>query len=224
MLLYHGSERIIEKPLFGAGKPYNDYGLGFYCTEIPDMAREWACDRERDGYINKYEITVTDDMKILNLNGEGFTVMNWLAVLLENRTFDLSSPLAMEAKEYILENFSVDYKNADLIRGYRADDSYFSFAQDFLTGQISYQQLGKAMKLGNLGEQITIKSRKAFDALCFRGFEFVPSEIWFPKKNLRRNNARREYLNAERRRRVPGELFITTIIDEEMRNNDSRLR
>ena len=32
--IYHGSDKIIEKPLFGHGKTYNDYGLGFYCTEV----------------------------------------------------------------------------------------------------------------------------------------------------------------------------------------------
>ena len=40
--LYHGSVNIIEKPLFGYGKPYNDYGLGFYCTDSLEMAKEWG--------------------------------------------------------------------------------------------------------------------------------------------------------------------------------------
>ena len=32
--IYHGSDHIIEKPQYGYGKPYNDYGVGFYCTEM----------------------------------------------------------------------------------------------------------------------------------------------------------------------------------------------
>ena len=40
--LYHGSKDIIEHPRYGAGKPYNDYGRGFYCTESLDLAKEWA--------------------------------------------------------------------------------------------------------------------------------------------------------------------------------------
>ena len=47
--LYHGSSRIIEKPVFGYGKPYNDYGLGFYCTESLEMAKEWGVGRECSG-------------------------------------------------------------------------------------------------------------------------------------------------------------------------------
>ena len=30
--LYHGSSHIVDQPKYGYGKPYNDYGLGFYCT------------------------------------------------------------------------------------------------------------------------------------------------------------------------------------------------
>ena len=48
--IYHGSSEIIEKPEFGYGKPYNDYGLGFYCTEQIDMAREWGVSKEEDGF------------------------------------------------------------------------------------------------------------------------------------------------------------------------------
>ena len=33
IILYHGSNKIIKKPVYGAGKRYNDYGSGFYCTQ-----------------------------------------------------------------------------------------------------------------------------------------------------------------------------------------------
>lgn len=46
--LYHGSPNIIEKPIYGYGKPYNDYGLGFYCTGSLDMAKEWGGGKDRD--------------------------------------------------------------------------------------------------------------------------------------------------------------------------------
>ena len=53
IIIYHGSENIIEKPEFGKGKPYNDYGRIFYCTEYIDLAIEWACDVKHGGYANK---------------------------------------------------------------------------------------------------------------------------------------------------------------------------
>ena len=137
--LYHGSNHIIEHPEFGAGKRYNDYGRGFYCTEQLDMAKEWAVGVGEDGYANCYELD-TEGLQILNLNGQGYTILHWLSVLLQNRQVDVPSVLAKDAKEYLIRNFNVDYMNYDVIVGYRADDSYFSFAQDFLNGTISYRQ------------------------------------------------------------------------------------
>ena len=40
MNIYHGSKDIIKQPEYGKGKPHNDYGLGFYCTEDIEMAKE----------------------------------------------------------------------------------------------------------------------------------------------------------------------------------------
>lgn len=222
-IIYHGSKDIIEKPKFGKGKPYNDYGLGFYCTENLTLAKEWAVDIGRDGYANIYEI---DDsmLSVLNLNDEQYTILHWLAILLENRHFDSPSSLSHEAKEYILNNFSVDYKSYDVIIGYRADDSYFSFAQDFLNGTISYRQLNNAMHLGNLGQQFVLKSKKAFDLISFIGYENASFNEWYSRKENRDKAARRDYFDTEKNKRLRGDIYITQIIDEEMNGNDARLR
>lgn len=222
-IIYHGSKDIIEKPKFGKGKPYNDYGLGFYCTENLTLAKEWAVDIGRDGYANIYEI---DDsrLSVLNLNDEQYTILHWLAILLENRHFDSPSSLSHEAKEYILNNFSVDYKSYDVIIGYRADDSYFSFAQDFLNGTISYRQLNNAMHLGNLGQQFVLKSKKAFDLISFIGYENAYFNEWYSRKENRDKAARRDYFDTEKNKRLRGDIYITQIIDEEMNDNDARLR
>lgn len=221
--IYHGSKDIIEKPVFGHGKSYNDYGLGFYCTEELDMAKEWGVDFGRNGYANIYE-TETNSLNILDLNDGKYIILNWLAILLENREFDAPSGLAADAKEYILKNFMVDYKNYDVVTGYRADDSYFSFAQDFINGTISYRQLGNALKLGNLGQQFVLKSKKAFDSVKFIGYEVAKSDEWFIKKNSRDKTARREYFNVEKNKRQHGDIYIAQIIDEEMTADDTRLR
>lgn len=222
MRIYHGSDHIIEHPQYGLGKPYNDYGLGFYCTESLDMAKEWGVQRGRDGYANAYELDA-EGLALLDLNQEGFTVLHWLAVLLENREFDIPSPLALEAKEYLLRVFAVDYESADLIRGYRADDSYFSFAQDFINGTISVQQLARAMRLGELGQQIVLKSERAFGRLAFVGSETAEKDLWHPRWEQRDRRARREYLDVERNRRQKGDLFIMQIIDEERGPDDLRI-
>lgn len=103
-------------------------------------------------------------------------MLHWLTILLENREFDTSAPLAAEAKEYLMNTFHLDYKSADIIIGYRADDSYFSFASDFINGAISYRQLCNAMRLGKLGQQFVLKSKAAFEQLEFLGYETADSK------------------------------------------------
>lgn len=221
--IYHGSCQIIECPQYGSGKPYNDYGLGFYCTDTLEMAKEWGVSLDCDGYANIYEID-TDALDILHLNSEKYCILHWLSILLENREFDVSAPLAVEAKDYILQHFKVDYEKYDAIIGYRADDSYFSFAQDFINGTISYRQLTNAMYLGKLGEQFVLKSEKAFEGLHFLGYETATCEQWYAKKMLRDQTARHQYFDVERNHRQKGDLYITQILDEEMKSDDKRLR
>ena len=221
--IFHGSEFIIEKPTFGFGKPYNDYGLGFYCTGSLDMAKEWASAKDRNGYANEYTIDC-DGLFILNLNDPKFCILHWLAVLLENRRITVTAPLARQAREYILSVFHVDYQDADCMIGYRADDSYFAFAQDFVSGAISYRQLNHAMYLGKLGLQFVLKSRNAFDRISFVRSHGVSGTEWYEKRMARDLAARNEYLNAERYRVQLGDLFVTQILTEEMKPDDPRLR
>lgn len=223
LTVYHGSNKIIEKPVFGEGNPNNDYGLGFYCTETLDLAKEWACSAETDGYANKYSLNL-DGLKILSLTSGEYNILNWLAILLENRKFRLSSDIAKQAREYIFNNFLIDYKDYDAIKGYRADDSYFSFATAFLNNTISISQLEKVMVLGKLGEQIVAVSEKAFYALSFE--EAIPAEkeIYFPKKFARDNTAREEFRNEKGRGSVLTEKYIIDIIRKGWKNDDDRLQ
>lgn len=221
--LYHGSQNIVEKPIWGYGKTYNDYGLGFYCTYDLEMAKEWGVSEKQDGFANCYDLEC-EGLKILDLNGESYGVLHWLTILLQNREFDMPSSLAVEAKDYLLRQFSVDYEEFDAIIGYRADDSYFSFAQDFVNGTISYRQLNYAMHLGKLGQQFVLKSKKAFEQLTFLGYEAAESETWYAKKMIRDKTARREYFDLERNKYQKGDIYVIQMIDEEMKADDARLR
>lgn len=221
--LFHGSANQIKKPGFGFGKRTNDYGLGFYCTESEALAKEWAVAREYDGWANRYEIDEAG-LKILNLNDAGYCILHWLTILLENRQFESEYGLPAEAKEYLSANFSVPYQSADVIIGYRADDSYFSFAQDFIAGAISYSQLTEAMRLGKLGNQYVLKSPRAFAALTYKESVAATRADWLAKKEARDTSARNEYLSGLRHKRVPGDLRIDRIIDEGIKPNDPRLQ
>ena len=224
MIIYHGSKNIIEKPEYGKGKPYNDYGRGFYCTEYLDLAKEWACDDESGGYANKYELDI-EDLKVLDLNGADYCILNWISILLSNRTFTLDTDLAIQAKEYILKNFPVQTKGFDIIKGYRADDSYFSYARDFLQNTISVKRLSQVMKLGNLGNQIVLISQKAFESIHFLGYEESAQEVYLPLRKKRDELARVAYLTDRQGSTFSSDdIYMIDIIRNGMKADDPRLQ
>jgi hypothetical protein len=194
IILYHGSEKIIKKPVLTGGKISNDYGQGFYCTKHLELAKEWAVDDERPGFVNSYEIDI-DRLRILNLNSKDYSILHWLIVLLEHRNVKINSPIARDGLDYLMKHYHVDLEDYDLILGYRADDSYFSFARAFISNTISITQLEKAMYLGELGTQYFIKSEKAFSRLKFIEAIQVDNASYYPKKMLRDENARDSFYN-----------------------------
>lgn len=218
--LYHGSEQIVEKPTYGVGKEHNDFGLAFYCTESLDLAKEWGVSSLRDGFANKYTLD-TEHLKVLNLNGQDYTILNWIAVLVEHRLFSIKTPVARRAKRYLIDNFSVNVNAYDIITGYRADDSYFDYAESFLNNGISVQQLAKAMRLGKLGEQVVIKSKYAFSKLQFEGFEVADKDTYYVKRKSRDDEANQMYL--EMLEENDDGLFIQDIIRGGITNGDPRI-
>lgn len=222
--LLHGSDHIIESPNFYAGKVNNDYGRGFYCTREIMMAREWACKQNKNGFVNRYSFE-TDGLNILNLLDEEHTVLNWIALLLKYRTFRLDNALAEDARDYIIENFSIDLGNYDVVIGYRADDSYFSFAESFIQNGLPLRSLNKALKLGKLGVQTALVSEKAFENIHFENAETVDKTIYYPKFFHRDSSARKAYREEIRNDSFyRDDIFVLDILREEMKNDDARIQ
>ena len=221
--LYHGSTKVIEKPVLGLGNPKNDYGLGFYCTENLELAKEWASTERSDGFANSYEIGF-EGLNILYLNKAPYHILNWLSILLQNRTFVISQGLPSEAKAYLLDNFLPEYEHYDLIIGYRADDSYFSFANAFLNNTISLEQLRKAMFLGKLGEQMVLKSEEAFSRLVFKKSIPVDSNLYYPKRQARDRQAREDFQNEKAVVSPSDAIYMIDILRQKWTNEDPRLQ
>ena len=223
MIVYHGSEQIIQKPVYNGSKRTNDYGYGFYTTANIELAKEWACAKNETGFANTYEADL-DKLKVLYLNSQEYNILNWLAILTKYRTYWQKSSIAEEAKDYLQEHFFIDPSAYDVIIGYRADDSYFSFAQDFIAGTISLSKLSMAMRLGKLGEQIVFKSEESFRHIRFINAEPADASTYYEKKTTRDRDARREYRNTKQSPDSINELFIIDIMREGITNGDPRLR
>ncbi len=222
LILYHGSPEIVQTPLFGKGKSYNDYGKGFYCTEHLELAKEWACAENTDGYVNKYEFD-TAGLSVLNLSSDEYTILHWLALLVEYRKFRISTPIMKRGADWLKEHFLIDLTPYDAIIGYRADDSYFSFARAFINNEISLTQLSYAMRLGKLGEQFVLKSPTAFERIKFTDYEIADNTEYYAKRKSRDDEARTAF-RAELEKNNLDSLYIRDIIREEVRPNDPRLR
>lgn len=218
--IYHGSEKNVEHPMFGEGKKNNDFGLGFYCTASEELAKEWAVSSLRDGFSNRYTLNI-EYLKILNLNSPDYTILNWIAVLVEHRLFSIKTPVARRAKQYLIDHFSVNVNAYDLIIGYRADDSYFDYAETFLNNGISVEQLARAMRLGKLGEQIVIKSKYAFSNLKYEGFDVAEKEQYYVLRKARNDEANQLYLDMLEE--DSDGLYIQDIIRGGIKNDDPRI-
>lgn len=224
LTLFHGSDHIIEKPDFHLGKTNNDYGRGFYCTEELEMAKEWACKQNNDGFANKY-ILKSDSLNILNLLDGSYNILHWLALLLKNRTFRLSSEIAEDARQYIIRNFSIDLDEYDIVIGYRADDSYFSFAESFIQNGIPLRSLNQALRLGKLGAQTALISENSFANLHFIGAESVEKSLYYSKFIERDSLARKTYREEIRNSiTYQDDIFVLDILREEMTKEDVRIQ
>ena len=218
--LFHGSEKVVKVPTFGLGRTTNDFGLGFYCTKTEDLAKEWAVSSLRDGFSNRYTLD-TEYMNILNLNAPNYTILNWIAVLVEHRIFALKTPIARKAKRYLIDNFGINVNAYDLVTGYRADDSYFDYAETFLNNGISVEQLARAMKLGQLGEQIVLKSKFAFSRIQFESFDVADKEEFYVLRKARDSETNQLYLNMLEEE--SDGIYIQDIIRGGITNDDPRI-
>ena len=186
ILVYHGSDHIIQTPVYLGGRDDNDYGNGFYTTEYEDCAKSWAVLNGDPSHsiVNKYELAL-DGLNVLNL--ADFGVLAWIAEVVSNRG------TSQEATEILgkrlVEMYKVDTSLYDIIKGYRADDSYTQVIEAFLLNQMNIAEVDNLFYKGSLGNQIFLKSEKAFSQIKWLGSYETASEEKYADDDLK---ARRE--------------------------------
>ncbi|VEU60754.1 Uncharacterised protein [Mycoplasmopsis bovigenitalium] len=163
LILFHGTPEKIVVPTYGKGEERHDYGKGFYLTESKELAKEWAVCRpnEQNGWIHKYQLDISG-LKILDFQEKG--ILAWLAELMKHREASDSKRYRMLAKKFI-DKYGVDTKEYDVIKGWRANASYFYIAKEFVKDNIDIDILEELLSLGGLGVQYCIKSELAYSKL-----------------------------------------------------------
>ena len=162
--LYHGTPDKIVSPVFGRGNDKHGYGRGFYLTDNLELAKEWAVCRpnEINGWVHKYELDI-NGLKILDFQ-EG-DVLNWLAELMKHRDAADSKRYRILAKQFI-EKYGIDTSQYDVLKGWRANASYFYIAKEFVRDNVDMDILEELLLLGGLGIQYCMKSELAYSKLC----------------------------------------------------------
>ncbi len=163
IILYHGSPNKIVVPKYGFGEEKHDYGKGFYLTENIELAKEWAVCRpdETNGWVHKFELETTD-LKILDF--QKYDVLSWLAELMKHRDASDTKRYHMLAKKFI-EKYGINTSDYDVIKGWRADASYFYIAKEFVRDNVDIEILEELLSLGGLGIQYCVKSELAYSKL-----------------------------------------------------------
>jgi len=101
-------------------------------------------------------------LKILDFQGQG--VLAWLAELVKHRDAADSKRYRMLVKKFI-EKYGVNTEEYDVIKGWRANASYFYIAKEFVRDNIDMDVLEELLSLGGLGIQYCIKTELAYSKL-----------------------------------------------------------
>ena len=111
--------------------------------------------------MHKYEL----DCSGLNiLDFKDHNILAWLAELMKHRDAADSKRYRLLASKFI-DKYGIDTSNYDVIKGWRADASYFYIAKEFVRDNIDVEILEELLSLGGLGIQYCIKSEHAYSQL-----------------------------------------------------------
>ena len=163
IILYHGTSDKTVVPTYGLGEDKHDYGRGFYLTENINLAKEWAVcvPNQENGWVHKYELDISE-LKILDFQEKN--ILSWLAELMKHRDASDTKRYKVLSEKFI-ERYGIETEKYDVIKGWRANASYFYIAKEFVRDNVDIEILEELLSLGGLGIQYCIKSELAYSKL-----------------------------------------------------------
>lgn len=152
MILYHGSNTIVEKPKLVEQNRFLDFGYGFYTTTNKDQAENFSkkviVRRGGKPIVNIYEF---DDNAHIDLIVKRFSSPDeeWLDFVSAHR------------------NGSYEGEKYDVIIGAVANDDVYRTLQVYSSGLLTKEQALEALKVKKLFNQYVFATEKALDFLKF---------------------------------------------------------
>ena len=161
MILYHGSNVIVEQPKLIRQNRYLDFGFGFYTTTNRDQAVNFAqkvTDRRKTGAatLNIYSVEEAVAFKECSLLRFDSPDEAWLDFVSDNRSGNY------EGKSY------------DFIFGPVANDDVYRTFTLYTAGVLTKEQTLDQLKIKKLYNQLVLTSEKELAYLRFVGT--VPEE------------------------------------------------
>ena len=160
MILYHGSNVTVEKPVLVKQNRFLDFGFGFYTTTNKEQAKDFAVkvtDKRKNGTatLNIYEVDETKAFAECNVLSFDEPDEAWLDFVAQNRQGMYSG------------------EKYDLIYGSGANDDVYRTITLYMTGILSKEQTLEALKIRKLYNQLVFTSEKSLEYLKFQRRLFV---------------------------------------------------
>ena len=160
----------------------------------------------------------------MDMAAHRFSILSWMAMLLQHRHFTLTSQIAEQEREFLLKNFLPRYQRYDVIIGMRGDNCFTAFANAFLNNEMSLVELRRAMKLGTAGRQFVIRSKKGYEALEFQSSSPADRDTYYPMM-LAADSERRSQIRKDKGREKDGTaVYLIDIMRGEWPKYEPRLR
>lgn len=153
MILYHGSNTVVEKPRLIEQNRFLDFGYGFYTTTNKSQAESFAkkvvVRRGGTPTVNIYEIDDNIGKELLKIKRFSAPDEEWLDFVSAHRNGTYSG-----------EQF-------DLIIGAVANDDIYRTLQVYSTGLLTKEQALEALKIKKLFDQYVFATNEAIKLLKF---------------------------------------------------------
>lgn len=161
MILYHGSNVIVEKPMIVKTEYGRDFGFGFYTTDIKEQAVRWAIRKARlfqkngqsyTPYVSIYEFD-EDNYRKLHCKHFDLPSIEWLDMVCACRS-------------------DITYAHGfDMVTGKIANDNVGETVTYVLQGIMRKEDAVERLKFEKINNQICFNTESALQCLKYVGYE-----------------------------------------------------
>ena len=156
MVVYHGSDVIVEKPILLKPKRTLDFGAGFYTTTNKKQAVSFANkvmlrNDSKTKAVSMYEFDIEKTMETLDVLKFDAPDADWLDFVFANRQG------IYNGKQY------------DIVIGAVADDTIYRVFSLYEAELLTREETLKRLKINKLFAQVTFCTEKALEQLRYIG-------------------------------------------------------